>query len=192
MTPHNVCAGFARTGLVPHSLERVLCVLNGQIQTLSPPDKRCSTGRHWVSKMPRKTLEAASQSKLIKARIISHQGSSPTPMLDAVDLFTKGSKAMMHEVTLLRAENSSLRKANDSLSKRRSASKTRVQQGGSLSIKDANVVLHQKTLSMPVRRGTQSSKVQSRATRQRLRHCRSCHRPGHNSKCWEGLEAVIC
>lgn len=182
MTPGNVRAGFARTGLVPHSPEKVLCMLNVQVQTPSPPDKRCSTGRHWVSKTPWNTLEAASQSKLIKTRIARHQGSSPTPMLDAVDQFTKGTKAIMNEVTLLRAENSSLQKANGSLSKRRSAPKPRVQQGGSLSVKEAEVMLHRKPLVTPVQRETQLSKVQSTATRPRPRHCSSCHEPGHNSR----------
>lgn len=144
LTPGNVHAGFTGAGLVPYSPERVLCVLNSRVQTPSPSDKRRSAGRRWVSKTPRNTLEAASQSTLIKSRIASHQGISPTPTLDAVDQFTKGAKAIMHEVTLLRAENSTLRNANDCLSKRRSARKTRVQQGGSLSVDDAEVVLHRK------------------------------------------------
>lgn len=135
-----------------------------------------------VPKTPQNTLEAASQSRLIKTRIASHQDSSLKPMSDAVDQFTKGTTAIMHEVTLLRAENSSLRKANDSLSKRRSAPKTRVRQGGSLSVKGVKVVLHQKSLHMSIQRDMRSSKVGSTATQQSLRRCRSCREPGHNSR----------
>lgn len=182
MTPVNVRAGFSKTGLVPHNPERVLVVLDVQVQTPSPVEKRSSAGRTWVSKTPQNTLEAASQSSLIKTRIASHQDSSPTPMFDAVDQFTKGTTAIMHEVTLLRAENSSLRKANDSLSKRRNAPKTRVRQGGSLSVKGAKVVLHQKSLHMSIQRDMRSSKVGSTATQQSLRRCRSCREPGHNSR----------
>ena len=45
--------------------------------------------------------------------------------------------AVMHQVALLRAENASLRRANEALSKRRRAKRTRVQRGGSLTLQDA-------------------------------------------------------
>jgi len=57
-------------------------------------------------------------------------------MLAAVDQLTKGTMAVMHQVALLRAENASLRKANEALSKRRRAKRTRVQLGGSLAVQD--------------------------------------------------------
>ena len=57
-------------------------------------------------------------------------------MLNAIDQFAKGAKAMMHEVALLRAEVSALRKANEALSKRRRAKRTRIQRGGTLTIQD--------------------------------------------------------
>ncbi len=47
----------------------------------------------------------------------------------------------MHQVALLRAENASLRKANEALSKRQRAKRTRVQLGGSLAVQDAQEVL---------------------------------------------------
>jgi len=55
-------------------------------------------------------------------------------MLAAVDQLTKGTIAIMHEVALLQSEVSSLRKANEALSKRRRAKRTRVQLGGSLTL----------------------------------------------------------
>ena len=45
-------------------------------------------------------------------------------MLVAVDQLTKGTMAVMYQVALLRAENASLRKANEALSKRRRAKRT--------------------------------------------------------------------
>jgi len=54
-----------------------------------------------------------------------------------MDQLTKGTMAVMHQVALLRAENASLRKANEALSKRRRAKRTRVQLGGSLTLQDA-------------------------------------------------------
>jgi len=53
-------------------------------------------------------------------------------MLAAVDQLTKGTMAVMHQVALLQLEVSSLRKANEVLSKRRRAKRTRVQLGGLL------------------------------------------------------------
>ena len=46
-------------------------------------------------------------------------------------------------MALLRAENASLRKANEALSKRRRAKRTRVQLGGSLIVQDAQNVIGQ-------------------------------------------------
>ena len=47
-------------------------------------------------------------------------------MLIAVDQLIKGTMAMMHQVALLRSENAALCKANEALSKRRRAKRTRV------------------------------------------------------------------
>ena len=67
-------------------------------------------------------------------------------MLTAVDQLAKGTMAVMHEVALLRSEVSSLRKANEALSKRRRAKRTRIQLGGSLAVQDAQVVLGQEAV----------------------------------------------
>jgi len=52
----------------------------------------------------------------------------------------------MHEVALLRVEVSSLRKANEGLSKRLRAKRTRVQLGGSLTVQEALDLLNQKAV----------------------------------------------
>ena len=44
-------------------------------------------------------------------------------MLAAIDQLTKGTMSVMHQVALLQSEVSSLRKANEALSKRRRAKK---------------------------------------------------------------------
>ena len=45
--------------------------------------------------------------------------------------------AIMHEVALLRSRITELEEANERLSKRRRAKKTRLQKGGSLSVQEA-------------------------------------------------------
>jgi hypothetical protein len=67
-------------------------------------------------------------------------------MLAAVDQLTKGTMAVMHQVALLQAEVSSFRKANEALSKRRRAKKTRVRLEVSLAIQDAYNLLDQKAV----------------------------------------------
>jgi hypothetical protein len=67
-------------------------------------------------------------------------------MLAAVDQLAKGTMAVMHQVALLQSEISSLRKANEALSKRRRAKKTRVRLGGSLAVQDACNLPDQKTV----------------------------------------------
>ena len=52
----------------------------------------------------------------------------------------------MYQVALLRSEVSSLHKANEALSKRRRAKRTRVQLGGSLTVQDAQDLLDQKAV----------------------------------------------
>src|SRR5690348_9036413 len=67
-------------------------------------------------------------------------------MLTAVDQLTKSTMAVMHQVALFQAENVSLRKANEALSKRRRAKRTRVQLGGSLCVQDAKDLLDRKAV----------------------------------------------
>jgi FtsZ-binding cell division protein ZapB len=62
-------------------------------------------------------------------------------VLAAVNQLTKGITAIIYQVALLQSEVSLLRKANEVLSKRRRAKKTRVQLGGSLTIQDTQDLL---------------------------------------------------
>jgi hypothetical protein len=55
-------------------------------------------------------------------------------MLATVDQLAKGTIAVIHQVALLQSEVSSLRKANEALSKRQRAKRTYVQLRGSLTI----------------------------------------------------------
>jgi hypothetical protein len=63
-----------------------------------------------------------------------------------MDQLTKGTIAIMHQVALLQSEVSSLHKANEALSKRRRAKKTRMRLGGSLTVQDAHDLLDQKAV----------------------------------------------
>lgn len=66
---------------------------------------------------------------------------------------------MAHEMTLLSAEVRTLRAANEALSKRRRAKKTRVRQGGALTVENAQDVLAQKEAEEQARRDKRSEGV---------------------------------
>ena len=64
------------------------------------------------------------------ARVFKGPISSPTVVI--INQFKKGTTAMIHRMSLLETENRVLREANEALSKRRRAKKTRVKHGGPL------------------------------------------------------------
>jgi hypothetical protein len=111
-------------------------------------------------------------------------------MLTAVDQLTKGTMAVMHQVALLRSENAALRKANEALSKRRRAKRTRVQLGGSLAIQDAQDVLGQGAVGGEGVQEMQSGGSGTGGVRTKVRCCGVCGKPGHNARtCQEAVEA---
>jgi len=134
ITEKNIQGGFAGASLIPFDLERVLSKLDIKLRTPTPPNSRAASPQPWVFQTPHNPREANSQSTLIKTRIANHQNSSPTSILAAMDQLTKGTMAVIYQVALLRSENTTLRKANEALSKRRRAKRTRVQLGGTLAI----------------------------------------------------------
>jgi hypothetical protein len=189
MTEKNIQGGFAGAGLVPYDPERVISKLDVKLRTPTPLSSRAGTPQPWVFQTPHNPREATSQSTLIKTRIANHQNSSPTSMLAAVDQLTKGTMAVMHEVALLRSEVSSLRKANEALSKRRRAKRTRVQLGGSLAVQDAKDLLEQKAVVGEVAQETQLDGGSAGGVRTRVRCCGVCGKPGHNARtCQEVVE----
>jgi hypothetical protein len=189
MTERNVQGGFAGSGLVPYNPERVLSKLDIRLRTPTPPNSRPGTAQSWVFQTPHNPQEANAQSTLIKTRIANHQNSSPTSMLTAVDQLAKGTMAVMHQVALLQAEVSSLRKANEALSKRRRAKRKRIQLGGSLAVQDAKDLLDQKTVVGEVAQETQPDGGGAGGVRTKVRCCGVCGKPGHNARtCREAVD----
>lgn len=189
-TKKNIQGGFAGAGLIPFDPQRVLSKLDVQLRTPTPPNLQPSSLQSWVSQTPYNAQEADLQSELIKTRIANHQKSSPTSMLAAVDQLTKGTVAVMHQLAFLRTEVSSLRKANEALSKRRRAKKTRIQLGGSITVQDAQDVLAQGTVSGIVGQEMQQDSSSIGGARTKVRCCSKCRKPGHNARtCQKATEA---
>jgi hypothetical protein len=111
-----------------------------------------------------------------------HQNSSPTPILSAVDQFAKGSMAMMHKMAMMQAEIRDLRSANEALSKHRRASKTRLRQGGVLSLQDGQDLQGQRDVAQQVMQETRAGDGRKPRVETRARHCGNCGETGHNAR----------
>ena len=182
MTKENMAGAFRGAGLIPFDPEVVISKLDVKIRTptpTGPPDANTDT---WVSQTPRNPHEALSQTALVKNRIDGHQGSSPTHIFSAVKQLAKGMEAIVHNNTLLATELRTLRKANEALSKRRRAKKTRVRQGGVLSIEDARDILSQKEAQEQAAKDMRENRGGGEARPATVRRCGNCGKPGHNAR----------
>jgi len=111
-------------------------------------------------------------------------------MLAAIDQLTKGTIAVIHQVALLQAEVSSLRKANEALSKRRRAKKTRMRLGGSLAVQDAKDQLAEKAGVGEVTQEKEQDSSSVGGVRTKVRCYSVCGKPGHNARtCQEAGES---
>jgi hypothetical protein len=182
MTESNNKGGFRGAGLVPFNPEVVLSKLDIKLQTPTPTGPPSSDNDPWVSQTPQNQAEAVLQSQFIKTQITCHQDSSLTPILNAVDQLTKGTQALAHSVTLLTAEIRTLQKANEALSKRRRAKKTRVHLGGPLTVGDAQELLAQKDVEEEVEHETHENSGWRIRRETALRRCAKCGEPGYNAR----------
>ncbi len=182
MTESNIQGGFRGAGLVPFDPEKVISTLDLKLKTPTPPNSRPSTAQPWVSQTPNNVTEASSQSTFIKNRIARHQNSSPTSIYEAVDHITKGASKFMHQLALLKAENQNLRQANEVLSKRRRAKKTRLRQGGSLSQREAQDLQDEKDVEMQLEQERKASSGRKPREETRARRCGNCGETGHNAR----------
>jgi len=182
MTERNIKAAFRGAGLVPLDPESVVSKLDVQLRTPTPAEEVASPTTPWASKTPKTVLEAQSQSEYLDRRIRRHQSSSPESILGALKSLAKGTKAMMHENALLRSENKDLREANEILSRRRRAKRTRLQKRGVMTVEEGRQVIDQMDIDTQVLAESSRSGGQGRSARPGVRHCGICGKPGHNSR----------
>jgi hypothetical protein len=130
------------------------------------------------------------QSEFIQNRIRIHQGSSPTTIFSAVKQLVKGTDRLAHQMTLIREEVYTLRKANTALSKRRKAKRTRVQDGGSLTIEDAQKLIAEKEDKGSKQQKRSDEEGAAEAGLSTLRRCRRCSKTGHNIRTCQEVEEI--
>ena len=181
-TESNIRGGFKGAGLAPFDPENVISKLNVQLRTPTPPEEATELSTPWTLKTPKTVLEAQSQSEYLDRRIRRHQSSSPESILGALKSLSKGTKAVMHEVTLLRGEVQDLRQANEILSRRRRAKRTRLQKGGVMTVQEASQVIDQMDINTQVVAESSRSGGQGRSARPGVRRCGVCGKAGHNAR----------
>jgi hypothetical protein len=190
MTEANIKGGFRGAGLVPFDPEVVISKLDVQLRTPTPVEEEAQQAQAWTSRTPRTVLEAGSQSEYLQRRIRRHHSSSPESILEALQSLTKAVKRNMHETALLRAENRELRQANEILSRRRRAKRTRLQNRGSMTIQEGQDLIDQMDVDTQVLAESSRSGGQGSSARPRVRRCGTCGKTGHNARtCQEGIEA---
>ncbi|KAG6995868.1 hypothetical protein FocnCong_v015214 [Fusarium oxysporum f. sp. conglutinans] len=192
MTEANIKGGFRGAGLVPFDPEVVISKLDVQLRTPTPVEEEAQQAQSWTSRTPRTVLEAGSQSEYLQKRIRRHHSSSPESILEALQSLTKAVKRNMYETALLRAENRELRQANEILSRRRRAKRTRLQNRGSMTIQEGQDLIDQMDVDMQVVAELSRSGGQGSSVRPRVRRCGTCGKTGHNARtCQEGIKASV-
>ena len=88
----------------------------------------------------------------------------------------------MHQFALLKAENQHLRQANEVLSKRRRARKTRLQQGGTLSQQVVQELQDERDVVQQVEQEIRASSGRKPREETRARRCGKCGGTGHNAR----------
>jgi hypothetical protein len=181
-TESNVQGGFRGAGLYPHDPEKVISQLDIKLKTPTPPNSRPATAETWTSKTPTNPLEVSSQTDLLKFRIQRHQNSSPTQIIEALDVLSKSVVQVMNERTLLRAEVQALRRAQEVLSKRRRAKKRRLQQGGVLSVQEVQDLQDQRDVDRQVEGEIKPEGGRKARVEKGPRRCGVCGETGHNAR----------
>lgn len=99
---------------------------------------------------------------------------------------------MAHKMTLMTAEITNLRKANEALSKRRRAKKTRVRLGGALTIQDGLDEIARKEAERLGGRNRAENGRDDGSSAPRQRRCGRCGKTGDNSRtCKEDIESSL-
>ena len=127
---NNIQAGFAATGLVPYSPNRVLAQLHTEYQTPSPHPQSDAS---WTAETPHNIAELQQQTALIRGYLKRRTHSPPSPTEQALSQLVKGCEMAMSSAVLLVSENEKLRVENQRQKRKRAKRRTYIARGGILS-----------------------------------------------------------
>ena len=72
--------------------------------------------------------------------------------------------------------------ANEQQSKRRKTKKTRLQEGGSLSLQEAEEIMAKREVGVQLKEETRRGSGRTNAGEPHVRHCSNCGKAGHNAR----------
>ncbi|RYC80880.1 hypothetical protein BFJ63_vAg16228 [Fusarium oxysporum f. sp. narcissi] len=182
ITEKNIKGGFRGAGLAPFNPESVISKLDMKLRTPTPSEEVAEPLTPWVSKTPKTVLEVQSQSAYLQKRIKRHHSSSPESLIQAVKCFEKGTSTVMHKLALVEARMNDLEQANEILSRRRRAKRTRLQKGGVMTAGESRQVVDQMDVDAQVVAESSRSSGQERSARPGVRRCGVCGKTGHNAR----------
>lgn len=104
-TSNTIQSAFRGSGLLPLDPQAVLSKLTLRYKTPTPPPL-CSSDTQNTPQNPRQVERHTSK---IKNKVIHHQNSSPTSILNAVDRLSRGFKRSQAAMTLLQAEHDNMK-----------------------------------------------------------------------------------
>ena len=190
-TEQNIRRGFRKAGLVPFDPENVISKLDVHLHTPTPPGSSLRPLAPWESKTPANPTETTSQTQFLKDRIVRHQNSSPASIFAGFDQIAKGAQQVMHRLALVEAEVATLRKANEALSKRRKAKKTRIRQGGALSVQEGRDLVAQNDVGQQIEGEMRENGGRRKRTETKERRCGRCGNIGHNARtCQKDVDII--
>lgn len=182
ITPENIQGGFRGAGIRPFSPKKVLEGLGISGSRPTTAQSRPQSAQSWQPQTPSNATKATKQSTFIKNRLSQHRGSSPTPIVEAINQFAKGSVAIMHEVALLRARVTELKSTNKRLSKRRRLKKRRLQARGSVSVQEAMDIIGGNSGGNKVGGNSGGSGGSTRGEPRQTRQCSKCGGTTHTAR----------
>lgn len=182
-TKNNIESAFRGAGISPWDPDSVISKLDVRLQT--PTQSLPVSPQKWESQTPSNAQQTVQQSSFIKGRISAHQGSSPTPIMEAVDRLAKGAQVMAHSLTMMSEQIRTLQDANTALAKRRRAKKTRVQLGRALTIEESQALIQEKEKGKRPAGEISGGPEESVRGGPTKRRCGNCGETGHNAKTCE-------
>ena len=129
---NNIQAGFAATGLVLYSPDRVLAQLYTEYQTPSPQCPQLDIP--WAAETPHNVAELQQQMALLRRYLKQRTYSPPSPTEQALSQLIKGYEIAILSTVLLINKNKKLRVENQRQKRKRVKRRTYIAKGGVLSV----------------------------------------------------------
>jgi len=173
----NIRSGFTAAGLVPYDPDRVLSLLQAQLQTPSPP-KQPPQQQAWVAETPHNITELQNQTILLKQYLKRRTQSPPSPTELALNQLVKGCQVAMHSAIFLAHENERLRTENQRQKRKKAQKRSYLAKGGVLTGAEAQSLIETERISRTEAEARDRGEVRQRA----LLKCSVCQSLEHNAR----------